>query len=99
MRDTAGITAEVFARFLRCELEADLHSRDVVGADSEFRNWQHRSRERYKQAALTVLRSRYQGDEVHVGTPAPGALKRKRWRLIIDGIAESPELCACLDAA
>ena len=45
MRHPAVITTEVFARFLRCELEADLHSRGVVGRDHEFRDWQRRSRE------------------------------------------------------
>jgi len=99
MFQVAPITGEVFARFLRCELEAHLHSRGAVGADREFRSWEHRCRDRYKQAARAVLRSRHQDDEVHVGTPVPAALKRKRWGLILDCIAESPELRVCLDAA
>jgi predicted RecB family nuclease len=92
------IKGEVFARFLRCELEADLHSRGVVGADREFRSWEHRCRNEYKQAALIALQSLHQDDQVHIGIPAPSSLKKKRWRLIIDCVAESPELHACLDA-
>jgi predicted RecB family nuclease len=93
------ITAEIFAGFLRCELEAYLHTRGVIGADREFANWRHRSRDRYKQAALAVLRSRYSDDQIHVGMPTTAALKQGRWRLIIDGIVEAPTLRACVDAA
>src|SRR3954451_8266325 len=50
------------------------------------------------QAALVVLRSRYSDDEIHVGMPAAAALKQRRWRLIIDGIVETPMLRACVDA-
>jgi hypothetical protein len=63
------ITAEVFARFIRCELEAYLHSREILGADREFADWRYRSRDRYKQAALAVLQSRYSDNEIHVGMP------------------------------
>src|SRR3954447_26082323 len=93
------ITAEVFARFIRCELEAYLHSRETLGADREFADWRYRSRDRYKQAALTVLQSRYSDNEIHVGMPVAAALKQRRWRLIIDGIAATPMLRACVDAA
>jgi predicted RecB family nuclease len=93
------ITSEIFARFLRCELEAHLHSREVIGADREFADWQHRSRDRYKQAALTVLRSRYSDEEIHVGMPPAAALKQGRWRLIIDGTVATPSLRTCVDAA
>src|SRR5215472_16287336 len=92
---TGPITGEVFTRFLRSEL----HFLGVIGVDREFRNWQDAYRERYKQAALVVLRSRYQDHEIHVGTPAAAALKRNRWRLIIDVIAESSDFRACVDAA
>src|SRR5437764_8602846 len=93
------ITSEIFARFLRCELEAYLHTRGVIGADHEIPNWRHRSRDRYKQAALAILRSRYSDDEIHVGMPTAAALKQGRWRLIIDGIVATPTLHACVDAA
>src|SRR3954463_4219268 len=93
------ITAEILARFLRCELEAYLHARDVIGSDREFADWRRRSRDRYKQAALAVLRSRYSDDEIHVGMPTAAALKQRRWRLIIDGIVETRTLHACVDAA
>jgi predicted RecB family nuclease len=98
MTGTRAITSESFARFLRCELEAHLHLEGTSGADREFTDWQERCREHYKQAALAVLRSRYQNHETQVGIPPTGDLKRKRWPLIIDGIAESPELRARLDA-
>src|SRR5690348_6186080 len=93
------ITAEIFARFLRCELEAYLHARGDIGSNREFADWQRRSRDRYKQPALDALRSRYSDDEVHVGMPAAAALKQRRWRLIIGGIAGTPTLRACVDAA
>ena len=92
------ITSEIFARFLRCELDAYLHTRGVIGADREFADWRRRSRDGYKQAALSVLRSRYSDDEIHVGMPTAAALKQGRWRLIIDGIVEAPTLRACVDA-
>jgi predicted RecB family nuclease len=93
------ITSEIFARFLRCELEAYLHTRGVIGADREFADWQHRSRERYKQAALAVLRSRYSDEQIHIGMPPAAALKQGRWRLIIDGTVATPSLRTCVDAA
>lgn len=93
------ITSEIFARFLRCELEAYLHTREVIGADREFADWQHRSRDRYKQAALAVLRSRYSDEEIHVGMPPAAALKQGRWRLIVDGTVTTPTLCTYVDAA
>ena len=98
MLQPTQIKCEVFARYLRCEREADLHSRGAVGADREFRSWEHRCGNEYKQAALIALQSLHQDEEVHVGTPAPSSLKEKRWRFIIDCVAESPELYACLDA-
>jgi predicted RecB family nuclease len=98
MLQQTAIESEVFARFLRCEVEADLHSRGVVGANREFGNWQRQCRDKYKQAASVALRSRYQDGQVHVGTPAPSAIKAKRWRLIIDCIAESSEARVRLDA-
>ena len=92
------ITDEIVARFLRCELEAYLETRKVIGSDREFADWRRQSRDRFKQAALVVLRSRYSDDEIHVGMPAAAALKQRRWRLIIDGIVETPMLRACVDA-
>src|SRR4051794_26433704 len=86
------ITDEIVARFLRCELEAYLETRKVIGSDREFADWRRQSRDRFKQAALVVLRSHYSDDEIHVGMPAAAALKQRRWRLIIDGIVETPML-------
>ena len=90
----------LFARFLRCELEAYLDDpRSHWKPIANLRTGGRRSRDRYKQAALAVLRSRYSDDEIHVGMPAAAALKQRRWRLIIDGIVETPMLRACVDAA
>jgi predicted RecB family nuclease len=98
MLQHTAIEGEVFARFLRCALEADLHSRGIVGADREFGSWQRQCRDKYKQAASVALRSLHRDGQVHVGTPAPSAIKAKRWGLIIDCIAESPEARVRLDA-
>lgn len=98
MRELTPIEGEVFARFLRCELEADLYSRGVVGTDREFENWQRQRLDKYKEAASVALRSAHRDCQVHVGTPTLSSIKSKRWPLILDCTLESSQVRVRLDA-
>jgi len=92
------ISAETFEAFLQCETKSKLYSRGAIGVDLEFTDWQRRRRDRYKESALSWLRSNSQEYELYVGTPPFEALKEKRWRVIADYFAESVDISARLDA-
>jgi predicted RecB family nuclease len=92
------ITVEAFEAFLQCETKSNLYSQDAAETDLEFKNWLRRERYRFKEGGLSWLRTMYQKDEFHAGTPSVEALKQKRWRIIADYVATSAEISAHLDA-
>src|SRR5262249_4100748 len=93
-----SITQEVFEAFLKCPTKSYLRSKNVVGAYSEFGEWQQRVQERFKQTACRQLHSTVPEDELHVGTPPLRALEDRRYHVIIDYAVDLPSIQSRLHA-
>jgi predicted RecB family nuclease len=92
------ITVEVFESFLQCETKSKLYFQGVAETDFEFKKWQRRERDCFKEGGLSWLRTMCQEDQFYVGTPSVEALKQKRWRFIAAYVAILAEISAHLDA-
>jgi predicted RecB family nuclease len=77
------ITQEIFEAFLHCCTKAHLISRpDVVDATSG--QVRRPGQEFFQQSASSWLRASFSDGDVCTGTPAAEAIKRQRYRLILD---------------
>lgn len=95
---TMRITQESFEAFLKCRTKSLLVSEGSDSVESEFREWERRLQEDYKEVASARLRTSLQANEWYIGTPPTERFGDHRYRLIFDYAVSEPDVHARLHA-
>src|ERR1700730_16777215 len=91
-------TDVVFAAFVRCETKAYLLREAPGGHYSDPNSWRFRENRSFKQSAATWIRSTVREHECHEGTPSFRVLEQGLYRIILDPLMASRDICSQPDA-
>src|ERR1700674_3854343 len=92
------LTEDIFRAFLHCETKSYFKLSDSVEPLSELIHLQQSLFEKFKQKCQRRLRSRFGDDEFHEGSVLPQNLAKAKDRLLLNCMAETPQIKSRINA-
>ena len=86
------VTEEIFQSFLNCKTKSYLKFSRAIDTQPEFRDWQRRQIEDYRQKCYDQLRSKFGEDECLTDVSFPQALENSKCHLVFDCLVKSQEI-------